>query len=153
MLKRRSLEEIGCLTLLGREVGATDPFVFQTLVGLLLSNGPGTISAQGAKGAIPADGLESSARVQLNKGLIGFLTHSGFSHGGNGYQRIAFLIEQFKNTGLADPTDPDYGIDLEHQPPVPRLTTQATRRAKSRRATWTCRSSPVSTTLCSKTSR
>ena len=74
-------------------------FAFQTLVGLLLSNGPGTISAQGAKGAVSADGPETPERVQLNKALIGFLTHSGYAHGGNGYG-IAFLIEQFQDADL-----------------------------------------------------
>jgi hypothetical protein len=50
--------------------------------------------------------------VQLNKGLVGFLTHTGFAHGGNGYEGIAFLIEQFKDTALKDPGDPGHGIDL-----------------------------------------
>jgi len=112
LMARRTLGEIGCLALLGQETGPADVFVFQTLVGLLLSNGPGTISAQGAKGAVSADGPESPERVQLNKGLIGFLTHSGYTHGGNGYEGIAFLIEQFKDSGLADPADPNHGVDL-----------------------------------------
>jgi citrate synthase len=50
--------------------------------------------------------------VQLNKGLVGFLTHTGYTHGGNGYEGIAFLIEQFKDSGLKDPGDPQHGIDL-----------------------------------------
>jgi hypothetical protein len=113
LLARYSVNEIGCLALLGRPAEASDVFVFQTLVGLLLSNGPGTISAQGAKGAVSSDGPETPERVQLNKGLVGFLSHSGYSHGGNGYEGIAFLIEQFRNAGLADPADPDHGIDLD----------------------------------------
>ena len=59
-----------------------------------------------------ADGPEVPERVQLNKGLVGFLTHSGYAHGGNGYEGIAFLLEQFRDSGLADPTDPKHGIDL-----------------------------------------
>ena len=35
-------------------------------------------------------------RVQLNKALVGFLTHTGYTHGGNGYEGIAFLIEAFR---------------------------------------------------------
>ena len=81
--------------------------------GLLLTNGPGAISAQGAKGAVSADGPENPERVQLNKALIGFLTHTGYAHGGNGYEGIAFLIEQFRDSGLDDPADPDHGIDLK----------------------------------------
>ncbi|WP_336489279.1 CoA-binding protein [Methylobacterium nigriterrae] len=113
LLARRTLGEIGCLALLGREGAPGDVFVFETLIGLLLSNGPGTISAQGAKGAVSADGPESPERVQLNKAMIGFLTHAGYTHGGNGYEGIAFLIEQFRDAGLADPADPDHGADLK----------------------------------------
>ena len=81
--------------MLGRQPDEDDLFAFQTLLGLLLTNGPGTISAQGAKGAVSADGPEQPERVQLNKAMIGFLTHTGYAHGGNGYEGIAFLIEQF----------------------------------------------------------
>jgi succinyl-CoA synthetase alpha subunit len=113
LLGARSLTEIACLALLGDAPTSGTLFVFQTLVGLLLSNGPGTISAQGAKGAVAADGPESPERVQLNKALVGFLSHSGFAHGGNGYEGIAFLVEQFRATGLVDPADPAHGIDLQ----------------------------------------
>lgn len=112
LLGRRSLTETACLALLGREGDPADVFVFRTLIGLLLSNGPGTISAQGAKGAVAADGPENPGRVQLNKAMVGWLSHSGFAHGGNGYEGIAFLLEQFAATGLADPADPGHGLDL-----------------------------------------
>jgi succinyl-CoA synthetase alpha subunit len=108
----RSLTDVAFVALLGEMPDASDRFAFQTLVGLLLSNGPGTISAQGAKGAVSADGPESPDRVQLNKALVGFLTHSGYAHGGNGYEGVAFLIEQFRDAGLADPGKRDHGIDL-----------------------------------------
>jgi len=108
----RTLGEVAFAALTGTQPSADGLFAFQTLVGLLLSNGPGTISAQGAKGAVSADGPETPERVQLNKALIGFLTHSGFAHGGNGYEGIAFLIEQFEGVDLTDPGNPDHGIDL-----------------------------------------
>ena len=50
--------------------------------------------------------------MQLNKALLGFLSHCGYAHGGNGYEGVAFLIEQFEGSGLADPGDPQHGIDL-----------------------------------------
>jgi len=112
LLGSRSLTETACLALLGREGQPADLFAFQMLIGLLLSNGPGTISAQGAKGAVAADGPQNPGRVQLNKAMVGFLTHSGFAHGGNGYESITFLIDQFRGTGLDDPADPQHGIDL-----------------------------------------
>ena len=85
----------------------------QILIGLLISNGPGAISAQGAKGAVSADGPQTPGRVQINKAMVGFLTHSGYSHGGNGFEGMAFLLEQFKDVDLKDPTDPDHGLDLK----------------------------------------
>jgi hypothetical protein len=112
ILGKRSLTEITYIALLGLEPEAANLFAFQTLVGLLLTNGPGAISAQGAKGAVSADGPESPERVQLNKALVGFLSHCGFTHGGNGYEGIAFLLEQFRDARLQDPADPQHGIDL-----------------------------------------
>jgi len=114
ILAARSLTEVACAALLGEAASTPSHlFVFQTLVGLLLSNGPGTISAQGAKGAVAADGPETPERVQLNKAVVGFLSHSGFAHGGNGYEGIAFLVDQFRDTGLTDPADPKHGVDLQ----------------------------------------
>ena len=112
ILGQRSLTELAYVALLGQDPQPANLFAFQTLVGLLLTNGPGAISAQGAKGAVSADGPESPERVQLNKCLVGFLTHSGYAHGGNGYEGIAFLLAQFRDSGLKDPTDPGHGIDL-----------------------------------------
>jgi hypothetical protein len=114
ILNRRSLTEAAFVALLGRAPEQpADLYAFQTLIGLLLTgNGPGAITLQGAKGAVSADGPETPDRVQLNKALIGFLTHAGYAHGGNGYEGIAFLIEQFKDTDLADPGDPNHGLDL-----------------------------------------
>lgn len=112
ILERMSLTETAFVALLGVEPRPADLFAFQTVVGLLLTNGPGAISAQGAKGAVSADGPDDPRQVQLNKCLAGFLTHSGYTHGGNGYEGIAFLIERFRGTGLADPADPRHGIDL-----------------------------------------
>src|SRR6202163_3102525 len=112
ILGNRSLTEIAYVALFGLEPDAANLFAFQTVAGLLLTNGPGAISAQGAKGAVSADGPESPERVQLNKALVGFLTHTGYTHGGNGYEGIAFLIEAFRDSGLADPSDPAHGVDL-----------------------------------------
>lgn len=113
MLESLSLGEIAFAALLGHTPGEKDLFAFQTLVGLLLTNGPGAISAQGAKGAVSADGPEQPERVQLNKALVGFLTHTGYAHGGNGYEGIAYLNERFKASGLQDPSAKDHGIDLK----------------------------------------
>jgi succinyl-CoA synthetase alpha subunit len=112
LLASRSLTQIAYLALLGEEARGEQLFAFQTLLGLMLTNGPGTISAQGAKGAVSADGPENPERVQLNKAVVGFLTHCGYAHGGNGYEGIAFLIDRFRDTGLVDPADPNHGLDI-----------------------------------------
>ena len=101
------------LALTGRRPGPDELVSYQILLGLLLSNGPGTISAQGAKGAVSADGPESPERVQINKAMVGFLTHTGYSHGGNGFEGMQFLLEQVGDQGLQDPGSPDHGLDLE----------------------------------------
>src|SRR6202162_401831 len=113
ILQKRSLTDVAYVALLGLEPETANLFAFQTLIGLLLTNGPGAISAQGAKGAVSADGPETPGRVQLNKCLVGFLTHAGFAHGGNGFEGIASLLDQFRDAGLKDPTDAGHGIDLK----------------------------------------
>jgi len=113
LLGRRSLTEVAYVALLQAPPRASDLFAFQTLVGLLLSNGPGTISSQGAKGAVSSDGPEQPERVQLNKGLLGFLSHCGYAHGGNGFEGVAFLLEQFKESNLDDPGKAAHGVDVD----------------------------------------
>ena len=108
-----SFTETAHLALLGRRPNQEERLGFSVLLGLIISNGPGTISAQGAKGAVSADGPEAPDRVQINKGYIGFLTHTGYAHGGNGFEAISFLLERFRDSGLKDPGDPQHGMDLK----------------------------------------
>ncbi|HWJ19106.1 MAG TPA: hypothetical protein VNR65_10310 [Geobacterales bacterium] len=112
MINSWTATEMAYLALLGETPTPEKLFPFQVLLGLIISNGPGTISAQGCKGAVSADGPETPERVQINKAMIGFLTHTGFSHGGNGFEGMRFLISQFGKTDLKDPGDPNHGLDL-----------------------------------------
>jgi succinyl-CoA synthetase alpha subunit len=107
-----SFTETAYLALLGKRPDQEALFAFSVLLGLIVTNGPGTISAQGAKGAVSADGPEVPERVQLNKAYVGFLTHTGFAHGGNGFEAIEFLINRFKNSGLDEPGREKHGLDL-----------------------------------------
>ena len=107
-----SFAEVAYLALLGSRPTENDLFALSILLGLVASNGPGTISAQGPKGAVSADGPEAPERVQINKAYIGFLTHTGYAHGGNGFEAMSFLLKQFRDKGLKDPGDPDHGMDL-----------------------------------------
>lgn len=108
-----SMADFLCLALTGKRPSAMEAELLQILVGLLISNGPGAITAQGAKGAVSSDGPQTPSRVQINKGMLGCLSHCGYSHGGNGYEGMAFILEQFKDVDLKDPNDPDHGIDLK----------------------------------------
>nr|MDJ0892695.1 CoA-binding protein [Gammaproteobacteria bacterium] len=107
-----SFTETAYLALLARRPNEGERFAFSLLLGLTASNGPGTISAQGAKSAVSADGPEAPERVQINKAYVGFLSHTGFAHGGNGFEAMQFLIERFGGLGLTDPGNPDHGLDL-----------------------------------------
>ncbi|NML18237.1 CoA-binding protein [Azohydromonas caseinilytica] len=108
-----TMADLCCLAITGRKPTAEQALPLQMLIGLLVSNGPGSISAQGAKGAVSADGPQTPQRVQINKAMVGFLTHTGYSHGGNGFEGMAFLLEQFKGLELKDPSDPNHGLDLK----------------------------------------
>ena len=101
------------LALTGKRPTEAEARPLQILIGLLISNGPGSISAQGPKGAVAADGPQTPGRVQINKAMLGFLSHSGYSHGGNGFEGMAFLLEQFKDADLKDPTDPKHNLNLK----------------------------------------
>jgi hypothetical protein len=112
LLRSWTATELAGLALTGRRPGEAEVSSYQVLLGLLLSNGPGTISAQGAKGSVSADGPESPERVQLNKAMVGFLSHTGFSHGGNGFEGMQLLLDEFTDRPLRDPGDPGHGLDL-----------------------------------------
>ncbi len=113
LLNSWSFSETAHLALLGKRPNEEELYSFSVLLGLIITNGPGTISAQGAKGAVSADGPEVPERIQINKGYIGFLTHTGYAHGGNGYEAIAFLVDRFKDSGLVNPGSKDHGLDLK----------------------------------------
>ena len=113
ILESWSTTELAYLALTGEKPSSEELFPFQVMLGLIISNGVGTISAQGAKGAVSADGPETPERVQINKGMAGFLSHTGFAHGGNGFEGIQFLIECFSDKDLADAGNAKHGLDLK----------------------------------------
>ncbi len=63
-----------------------------------LTNGPGTISAQGAK-------LSSSAGNSPNTAMIATLATTGIVHGGNGAKAVEYLLEVFNDTDIKNPYD------------------------------------------------
>ena len=149
-LLANSFTRTAFLSLMGRDASEGELFEFQVLLGLIITNGPGTISAQGSKGAVSADGPEQPDRVQINKSFIGFLTHTGFAHGGNGYEAAAFLIDQFKDTPLKDPADAKHGVDLGNWRRITPNGTAITRRSRRDSAIWNMPRFPASTIRCSR---
>lgn len=71
-----------------------------------LTNGPGTISAQGAK-------LSTSAGNAPNTAMIATLACIGDVHGGNGRRAVEYLVGIFKNVDLLDPWDPAHNLNLQ----------------------------------------
>lgn len=61
-----------------------------------LTNGPGTISAQGAK-------LSASAGNFPNTAMIATLSTMGMVHGGNGREAVEYLLRYFENRDFKDP--------------------------------------------------
>jgi succinyl-CoA synthetase alpha subunit len=124
-----TMADLCYLAIAGRKPSAEQALPLQILIGLLVSNGPGSISAQGAKGAVSADGPQTPGRVQINKAMVGFLTHTGYSHGGNGFEGMAFLLDTFTACDLKDPTDPNHGLDLKAMATSLAKTYKADKRA------------------------
>jgi succinyl-CoA synthetase alpha subunit/citrate synthase len=91
--------------LFGRTPDAQELMEFRTVVGLTVTNGPGTLSAKGAKEAV-------SARNDISMSFVGFLSHTGRAHGGNGVEAVEFLLRTFEGVPLQDPGRRDHGIDL-----------------------------------------
>ena len=76
--------------LFSRDPVGQEIFAFNSLMNLTVTNGPGTISAKGAKESV-------SARNHIATAFAGFMTNTGFAHGGNGFEAVEFLIEHFGN--------------------------------------------------------
>ena len=86
-----------------------------------MSNGPGTISAQGAK-------LSASAGNLPHTGMIAALAAIGEIHGGNGKRATEYLLRIFEKTGLADPYD-----KKEAGPLVEKIVLEETLRFKKQK--------------------
>ena len=75
--------------LFSRESKENEQFILNSVLNLTLTNGPGTLSAKGAKESV-------SAKNNIATAYAGFMTNTGLAHGGNGFEAVAFLIQQFK---------------------------------------------------------
>jgi succinyl-CoA synthetase alpha subunit/citrate synthase len=92
--------------LFNRKPNETESVELQYLLGLTITNGPGTISAKGAKESV-------SARNAIPLAFVGFLTNTGLAHGGNGFEAVDYLLENFKDRNLKDPGDQQKDLNLK----------------------------------------
>jgi succinyl-CoA synthetase alpha subunit len=81
-------------------------FEFQTLIGLTLTNGPGTISAKGSKESV-------SARNNISMAFVGFMANTGLAHGGNGFEAVEYMLEKFDGIKIDDPGDRKTKVNLD----------------------------------------
>jgi succinyl-CoA synthetase alpha subunit len=102
---RMSFSENAFRILFNRKPGLEELDEFKYLMGLTLTNGPGTLSAKGAKETV-------SARNHISMDFVGFLAGTGLAHGGNGFEAVEFLLKNFEGTGLVDPGTHEHGLDL-----------------------------------------
>lgn len=76
------------------------------LIGLTITNGPGTISAKGAKESV-------SARNHIPTAFVGFLANTGFAHGGNGFEAVEYLMDIFKDSDLDNPGNKEHELNIK----------------------------------------
>jgi succinyl-CoA synthetase alpha subunit len=107
LMKNGSFAETVLLYWLGQPVRhAFEARLFDMCLMAALTNGPGTISAQGAK-------LAASAGNPPNTAMMATLGSIGTVHGGNGSKAARVLIKVFRDSDLVDPYDPAAAPDLD----------------------------------------
>ncbi len=106
LMAKRSFAEAVILYWTGEEATHDfEPKLVEMCLIAALTNGPGTISAQGAK-------LSASAGNSPNTAMIATLAAIGDFHGGNGKLAVKFLANIFRETPVTDPYDPNHGLDI-----------------------------------------
>jgi succinyl-CoA synthetase alpha subunit/citrate synthase len=95
-LLKTSFTETAFQSVFNRAPQGTELKEFQALLALTLTNGPGTISAKGAKESV-------SAKNNISETFAGFMSNTGLAHGGAGFDAIDFLINTFKRVKFSNP--------------------------------------------------
>ncbi len=102
----KSFTEVAYNAVFNSTPSETDLVEFSALLALTLTNGPGTISAKGAKESV-------SARNNISTAYAGFLANTGLSHGGSGYEAVDYLLEQFEEVDISNPEQAGSTIDVQ----------------------------------------
>jgi len=107
LMKKNSFAESVLLYWLGQPVVHDfEADLFEKCLIASLTNGPGTISAQGAK-------ICASAGNSPNTAMMTTLGSIGAVHGGNGAKAAKLLINIFRDSGMTDPYDKAAAPDLD----------------------------------------
>ncbi len=93
---RTSFTEVAFRAVFNIKPTDTELREFKALLALTLTNGPGTISAKGAKESV-------SARNNISTAFAGFMSNTGLAHGGAGFEAIEFLLESFDKNPVKNP--------------------------------------------------
>ena len=80
--------------------------LFEKVLTASLTNGPGTISAQGAK-------LSASAGNEPHTAMMATLGTIGSTHGGNGKKAAMLIIDIFGKSGIVNPYDSENAAKLD----------------------------------------
>ncbi len=91
--------------LFGRKPTRIELIELKYLLGLTITNGPGTLSAKGGKESV-------SARNHISMAFVGYLSNTGLAHGGNGFEAVDYLMDIFKESKLKDPGKKNESLDL-----------------------------------------
>jgi len=107
MMREKTFAEAVLLYWTGHTVQHTfEVRLFEMSLMAALTNGPGTISAQGAK-------ISASAGNGPNTAMMTTLGSIGTVHGGNGSKAAKMLIAIFRESELVDPYDKAQAPDLD----------------------------------------
>ncbi len=107
LMERGSFAEAVLLSWLGcKHVHDFEAKLFAMCLTASMTNGPGTITAQGAK-------LSASAGNEPNTAMMTVLGSMGSVHGGNGKKAARLLLDQFRQTSLKDPYDREAAPNLD----------------------------------------
>jgi succinyl-CoA synthetase alpha subunit/citrate synthase len=91
--------------LFGRKPTRIELIELKYLLGLTITNGPGTLSAKGGKESV-------SARNHISMAFVGYLSNTGLAHGGNGFEAVEYLMDIFRESRLKDPGQKSKSLDL-----------------------------------------
>jgi len=102
---KTSFTEIAYRAVFQTEPTESQLMEFNAMLALTITNGPGTISAKGAKESV-------SARNNISTAFAGFLANTGLAHGGAGFEAVEFLLNSFSDQKISNPAEAT-NIDLE----------------------------------------